>query len=136
MTRIRNLFISHSWAYGDAYDRLCALLDSAPRFSYRNYSVPRNDPIHNAPNEAALYAAIRNQIIFCEVVIIMAGVYASHSKWIDKEIVIAKRDFTKPLLAVKPWGNTNVSKVVSSNADLLVNWSTVSIIDAIRQLAP
>lgn len=136
MVRTRNLFISHSWAYGDAYNKLCALLNAAPRFTYRNYSVPKNDPIHNAPNQAALYSAIKNQIIFCEVVIIMAGVYSSYSKWIDNEIQIAKGDFNKPLLAVKPWGNTNVSTIVRSNADMLVNWSTVSIVDAIRQLAP
>jgi hypothetical protein len=136
MARTRNLFISHSWAYGDTYDKLCALLDAAPRFSYRNYSVPKNDPIHNAPSQTALYAAIKNQIIFCEIVIIMAGVYSSYSKWIDKEIQIAKRDFNKPLLAIKPMGNTNVSTIVRDNADMLVNWSTVSVVEAIRKLAP
>lgn len=34
-----NLFISHSWAYSDAYDRLIELLDSDRYFSYKNYSV-------------------------------------------------------------------------------------------------
>lgn len=37
-----NLFISHSWAYSDAYKRLVALLDAKPYFSYRNYSVPKD----------------------------------------------------------------------------------------------
>jgi len=136
MARVRNLFISHSWDYGDAYDRFCDLLNGAPRFIYRNYSVPRDDPIHNAPNEQLLYNAIRNQMVFCEVVIIMAGVYATYSKWIQKEIRIAKIDFSKPVLAVKPWGNTNVSSVVQDNADRIVAWNTGSIVDAIRDLAP
>src|SRR5690554_3477080 len=116
MARIRNLFISHSWAYGDAYEKFCKLLNAAPRFEYRNYSVPKNDPIHNAPNQQALYDAIKRQIVFCDVVIVMAGVYATYSKWIDKEIQITKRDFNKPLLAVKPWGSTQVSSIVQRNA--------------------
>lgn len=136
MPRTRNLFISHSWDYKDAYERLCNLLDAAPRFAYRNYSVPRNDPIHNAPNAQLLYAAIKNQLVFREVVIIMAGVYATYSKWIQNEIRIAKVDYSKPVLAVKPWGNTNVSSIVQDNADLIVAWNTASIVDGIRQLAP
>ncbi|OPY56750.1 MAG: hypothetical protein A4E55_01950 [Pelotomaculum sp. PtaU1.Bin035] len=43
-----NLFISHSWTYSDAYDKLIGLLNSDPYFSYKNYSVPKDDPIHNA----------------------------------------------------------------------------------------
>lgn len=136
MVRQRNLFISHSWDYADAYERLCNLLDVAPRFLYRNYSVPKDDPVHNAPNAQALYDAIKQRVQFCEVVIIMAGVYSTYSKWIQKEIQIAKKDFDKPILAVKPWANTQVSTVVQDNADLLVNWSTNSIVSAIRELAP
>ena len=37
---IYNLFISHSWAYGDAYDGLINLLNKRRYFEYRNYSVP------------------------------------------------------------------------------------------------
>lgn len=40
-----DLFISHAWKYGDDYDRLVALLDSALYFSYRNYSAPKDKPI-------------------------------------------------------------------------------------------
>lgn len=39
-----NLFISHSWAYTDAYEKLVNLLDSTDDFSYKNYSVPKDDP--------------------------------------------------------------------------------------------
>lgn len=136
MPRTRNLFISHSWSYSDAYEKLCNLLNAAPRFSYRNYSVPKDDPIHNAPNQQVLYDAIKQKVRFCEVIIIMGGVYSSYSKWIQKEIQIAKRDFNKPILAVKPWANTNVSLIVQDNADQLVNWNTNSIVSAIRELAP
>jgi hypothetical protein len=138
MARPRNLFISHSWSYSNAYARFCDLLDAAPRFSYRNYSVPRESPVHNAPNTQALYNAIFARMRFCEVVIIMAGKYATYSKWIVREVRIANREFTqpKPILAVRPWANEQVSSVVADAADLLVSWSTASVVRAIRDLAP
>lgn len=134
--RTRNLFISHSWTYGDAYEKLCRLLDAAPRFSYRNYSVPRDDPVHDAPDTTALYQAIKARMVFCEVVLIMAGKYATYSKWIEREIRIAKSDFSKPVVAIRPWANQQVSSVVVDNADRLVSWNTNSIVSAIRELAP
>ncbi len=121
LLKSRNLFISHSWAYGDAYDKLVDLLDAAPLFNYSNYSVPKNDPIHNAANTAALHQAIKNKMVFCNVIIIMAGKYATYSKWIQREIQIAKQDYDKPIVAVRPWANEQVSSVVRQNADLLVS---------------
>ena len=46
MPKTYNLFISHSRAYGDAYDRLTKMLNAAQYFNYRDYSVRRSDPIH------------------------------------------------------------------------------------------
>lgn len=136
MARSRNLFISHSWAYGDAYEKLCKFLDAAPRFTYRNYSVPKDDPVHDASNQQELYEAISDKIRFCQVVIIMAGVYSTYSNWIGKEIQIAKSDFDKPVLGIIPWANRKVSTLVQDNADQLVGWNTSSIVTAIRELAP
>jgi hypothetical protein len=134
--RTRNLFISHSWTYGDAYSRLVSMLDTAPNFAYRNYSVPKDDPVHNAPNAAALIEAIKHQMIFCNLIVIMAGKYATYSPWIQREITLAKRHFNKPLLAVRPWANEQVSSIVADNADKLVGWNTSSIVSAIRELDP
>ena len=136
MAKNRNLFISHSWAYGDAYDKLVALLNNQPNFRYSNYSVPKNDPVHNAPTKQALYDAIKAKIRFCDVVIIMAGVYSTYSEWINKEIKISKQDFSKPILAIKPWAQTNVSTTVANVADEMVNWQGSSIVSAIRRLDP
>jgi hypothetical protein len=132
----RNLFISHSWSYGNAYSNFVKMLNSANNFNYSNYSVPKNDPVHDANNAAQLYTAIKNKMIFCDVIIIMAGKYATYSKWIQNEIKIAKEDFNKPILAVRPWANEQTSTVVSGAADVLVNWNTDSIVSAIRQLDP
>lgn len=136
MAKNRNLFISHSWAYGDAYQKLVKMLDDASRFVYSNYSVPKNDPVHNAPSKQALYDAIKAKVRFCDVVIIMAGVYSTYSEWINKEIKIAKTDFSKPILAVKPWANKRVSTTVSNAADEVAAWNSSSIVSAIRRLDP
>ena len=91
-----NLFISHSWNYSDAYEKLIQLLNNADRFEHRNYSVPKNDPIHNAPNQYLLKEAIKRQMNSANCVIILAGVYSSYSKWINAEIELAKKGFATP----------------------------------------
>lgn len=137
MVNTYNLFVSHSWSHGDAYDRLVDMLDGASYFNYKNYSVPRDDPIHNAPNSQALYDAIKNQMSPCHVVLILAGVYATYSNWINKEIHISNNEFytKKPILAIEPWGAERTSQVVKDNADLIVGWNIDSIIKGIRELA-
>lgn len=127
------LFISHSWTYSDAYSRLTEFFDEHPNFLWRNYSVPKNAPIHNAPTQKELYDAIKQQIAPVNCVLILAGVYSSYSKWINKEIDIAKNVYNKPIIAVQPWGAERTSKNVKDNADKIVNWNSSSIVDAIRE---
>ena len=136
MSRTYYLFISHSWSYADAYEKLINLLAKRPYFYYVNYSIPKHDPVHCA-SDRELNQAIYNKMRPCHIVLVMAGVYATYSKWINKEIRIAKESFTyaKPILAIKPWGNTNVSVGVSQNAGRLVNWNTESVVSAIREIA-
>jgi len=133
-----NLFISHSWNYSDAYEKLIKLLDEKSYFDYKNHSVPSTKPIVTATGtDKELYAAIKNKIQGTNVVIILAGVYASYSNWIDNEIYIAKNEFylPKPILAIEPWGSEKTSKKVKDNADLIVKWNTNSIVDAIKELS-
>jgi len=135
MAKIYNLFISHSWTYGDAYEKLIGLLDSAPRFAYRNYSVPKDDPVHNAANVAELYAAIKQQMTFCHAVLIISGVYATYSKWITREIRCATKDLSKPIISIRPFGSQRTSREVEDAANKVVAWSTSSIVSAIRELS-
>lgn len=136
MAKTYNLFISHSWAYSDAYECLIKLLDKDPNFSYKNYSVPKNDPIHNAGTDKKLYEAIKEQISYASVVVILAGVYSSYSKWIDKEIQIAQTEFSTPkkILAIEPWGAERTSAVVKKAANKVVGWNSSSVINAIKEL--
>lgn len=132
-----NLFISHSWTHNDGYEKLVNMLNDKSYFSYNNHSVPKDDPIHNAQYDYQLYEAIKNRVNGTHVVLIMAGVYSSYSKWIDKEIKIAQKGFStsKPIIAIEPWGSERTSKKVKDAADLIVRWNTNSIVSAIRKLS-
>lgn len=126
-----NLFISHSWAYTDAYDKLVNMLGSKAYFSYKNYSVPKDDPIHNSPNTALLKQAIKAQMQPASCIIILAGVYSTYSKWISIEIELAQL-MSKKIIAIEPWGSEKTSSIVKNAADKIVKWNTDSIVDAIR----
>lgn len=129
---VYNLFISHSWTYSDAYDGLVRLLKKAEDvgFYYKDYSVPKNDPIHNANNDRQLKEAIRNQMKHASCVLILAGVYATYSKWINIEIELAK-EMGKKIIAITPWGAERTSMVVNDAADVIVGWNTDSIVNEI-----
>lgn len=126
-----NLFISHSWTYSDAYEKLVALLDAKSYFIYKNYSVPKDDPIHHAPYDYQLKAALKAQMQSASYVLILAGVYASYSKWINIEIELAQQ-MNKTIIAIEPWSSEKTSTVVKNAADKIVKWNTYSIVSAIR----
>ena len=131
-----HVFISHSWAYSNHYDTLEDWIFNRKwsrgqaSLDFRNFSVPRNDPIHNAPSDRALREAIFNQIVRCHVVVIPLGMYATYSKWIRKEIDGAKR-YTKPILGVNPQGQEHRSSIVANAAQETVGWNSKSVVGAI-----
>jgi MTH538 TIR-like domain (DUF1863) len=138
-TRQIHIFISHAWDYTGHYDTLSNWIFGErwrvgqASLDFHNFSVPKNDPVHNVANTAALTSAILNQIARSHVVVIPTGMYASHSKWIQKEIEGAK-NLSKPILAVTPWAQERKASVVISNADVSVGWNKQPLIDAIWKL--
>ena len=126
-----HLFISHSWNYSDAHDNLVRLLNAKPGFTFKNFSVPPDNPIVGAKTDKQLEEAIENKIRLCSAVLIMAGMYSTYSKWINKEIEIAKR-MNKVIIAIKPFGAERISTVVRRAAHAEFAWNTNSIITAIR----
>lgn len=132
--RTHNIFVSHSWSYGDQYARLVALLRQRGWFSFRDYSVPQDDPVHTAGSDRELRAAIYRRMRPCHVVLVLAGVYATYSKWITIEVALAM-DFGKPIVAVAPWASRRISATVREAADALVGWNTESIVKAIREVS-
>lgn len=133
MSKMYRLFISHSWAYGDAYDKITKLLKDQ-NLSFYDHSVPKNDPVHTNGTDKQLKVAIENKIKGTHCILILAGVYANYSKWIQKEINIAIEQ-GKSIIAIEPWGAEKTSTLVKNNADEIVKWQGQSIVDAIKKLS-
>ena len=129
-----NLFISHSWKYSNDYERLENLLRDYSYFSFRNYSVPKWNPldIYGSNYKQQLREAICDQMKLCNCVIVIAGKYASYSDSIDMELDIAI-EMRKPIIAIEPWGSTMTSQRAKEVADEVVGWNTQSIVSAIRR---
>lgn len=125
-----NLFISHPWTKDDEYSRLEDLLDNCSYFKYKNYSVPKTDPL-DVKTDKELEEALERQIKPASIVIVLAGMYYNHRRWIQKEIEIAER-YNKPIVAIKPWGQKNVPTDVILKSNDVVGWNTSSIVNAIR----
>lgn len=128
-----HLFLSHSWKYDNQYARLTVLLQQTPYFQFKNFSVPASNPIVGAQTDRQLEQAIEAKIRQSSVVIILAGVYATYSKWINKEIAIAQR-LGKPIIAVSPWGANRISVPVQEAADEIVGWNSQTLVQAIRKV--
>lgn len=127
------IFISHSWSYSERYDKVESFLQQEGIWYY-NHSVPKNDPIHTNGTDKELEEALDAKIRGCSCVIILAGVYSTHSKWINKEIAIAKK-YNKPIIAVEYWGAERTSTVVKNAADIIVRWNAKSVANAVRNYA-
>lgn len=138
-TRQIHVFISHAWDYSQHYDTLASWIFGETwtvgqaSLDFRDYSIPKNDPIHNVKNTTQLQNAIFNQIARSHVVVIPSGMYTAYSNWIQKEIDGAKL-YDKLILAVNPWGQQKKAGVVLSNADDGVGWNKQPLINAIWKL--
>lgn len=134
-----HVFVSHSWSYPEHYEKIRGWLFDLPsrfgraRVKFKDYSIPRDDPIHNAPNAYALKKAIFRHIARCHVVVVPTGMYASRSKWIKEELAGAKT-YDKPILAINPWGQKRKSLVVRDAAHKTVGWNKKNCVRAVWKL--
>lgn len=135
------VFISHSWNYSGHYEKLSNWLfdqtfgwnlDGVP-IQFVDFSIPATNPIHNAPNAAALERAISSEISRASVVVCPTGMYATHSKWIGIELRNSKI-LQKKVLAVNPWGQKKNASVVESAADETVGWTQLGVGQAVFRL--
>ena len=128
--RTHNLFISHAWYYDHHYQQLVTWFDNESNFSWKNYSVPSDDSLSDKTSKG-LSEGMTRQISPAQGVIILAGMYAAHSAWIDYEINEAVR-MGKFIIGVRPWGQERVPVNVQNAANVMVGWNSASIIQAVR----
>lgn len=129
--RMYNLFISHPWTRDNEYNRLENMLNNSLFFNYKNYSVPSKHPL-DVRTDKELEEALERQIRPTSVVLVLAGMYVNHRKWIQKEIDIAQK-LNKPIIAIKPWGQERMPLEVTSVAKEVVGWNSISIVEAVRK---
>lgn len=131
-----HIFISHAWKYSEHYEKVVDWIDQAKdegKLNWSNYSVPYHDPLID-PNttigKTKLKSLLDNQIKPASVIIILAGMYAAHSEWIEYEINTAVKT-GKYVIGVRPWGQERIPTIISDNANIMVGWNKDSVINAI-----
>jgi MTH538 TIR-like domain (DUF1863) len=130
-----DLFLSHAWRYNDDYYKLEKMLKEAILFKWRNYSVPKHDPLidpNSYAGKAKLTELLDRQVKPVNCVLILGGMYAAYSEWILKEIKLAQ-GYNKPIIGVYPWGQQNMPLAIQNAATELVGWNTNTIVSAIRR---
>lgn len=125
------VFISHSWDYSDDLERLKILLDNRGYFYYESKESSRNTPI-NSDNADYIKAVLRSRIKESNIMLALAGIYASHSEWMKWEIETARRNGI-PIVGIIPRGRERISKIVYENSIDDIHWNTESIVNAIRK---
>ncbi len=135
MPSLRNyhILISHSWDYNSDYETIKGWLDDAKNLKWTNYSVPLSKPL-DVDSKKELKNKLITRIEKCSCIIILSGMYVSYSEWIDYEIDTAI-ELGKPIIGVKPRGQERIPSKVSENADVMVGWSSNSVVQAIRDYA-
>jgi hypothetical protein len=130
MAKDYKIFISHSWAHTDDLKALQNLLNLRGYFNVEFTEASKDVPI-NSENATYIKSRLKSKIINSDVVLALAGIYASHSDWMIWEMDTAiKNDI--PIIGVIPRGQERISQEVYNRSKIDVRWNTESIVDAIR----
>ncbi len=129
-----NLMISHSWHYNEHYNKVVDWLNEGiGETEWRNLSVSADNPL-DTTTDRELKENLSNRIRLSSAIIVLAGMYASYSKWIDYEIDEAIR-MNKVIIGVRPWGQERIPKKISDNATIIVGWNKNSVVSAVKNYA-
>ncbi len=148
-----DIFITHAWRYHDDWLRLVDLLNatcpplgtrlngearsnrSGPSRTWRNFSLPWYDPALDPRTERGGKAVrwnLESQIIPVQAVVLLASVLSEPGtrKWLDFELDMARKH-RKLIIALPPWGETEVPGEVRQAADTIVPWDAEAILAAV-----
>lgn len=131
MAKIYNIFISHSWTYNDDLKRLKNLLETRGHFNVEFWESTRDSPI-NSSSASYVKTKLKERILSSDLILGIAGIYATHSDWIGWELETATKNHI-PVVGVIPYGQERISSVVNLYSIANVRWNTESIVDAIRK---
>lgn len=129
--KVYKVFISHSWKYVKDLEKLQSLLEAKGYFKVEFTEVPPSNPI-NSENSSYIKAKLKNKIQESDVILGIAGVYASYSDWMNWELSTAINN-GKKVVGVIPRGAQRISSTVQEYSSETVKWNTESIVAAIRK---
>lgn len=92
--------------------------------------IEKDCPI-DSENAGVIKANITKRLQESDVVLAIAGVYASYSEWMQWEMDKAK-DLGLKVIGVIPRGQEHISHEVFNRSAVDVRWNADSIVDAIR----
>lgn len=133
MAKEYKIFISHSWQYTDTLESLRKLINARAYFSATYEESTKDKPI-NSEDENYVKRSLAQKIGNSDIILALAGVYASRSSWMEWELDKAV-ELGIPIVGVIPSGQERISTIVSSRSIADVRWNTESIIAAIRMHA-
>ncbi len=133
MAKEYKIFISHSWQYTNTLEALRNLINARSHFSATYEESTKDKPI-NSEDEGYVKIRLAQKIGNSNIVLALAGLYASHSSWMEWELDKAIQ-LGIPIVGVIPSGQERISTIVSSRSKIDVRWNTESIISAIRMHA-
>lgn len=127
------LLISHSWNYSSQFDTIVSWFNQTANFKWSNYSVSGDAPL-DVSSTADLKEKLTKRIAMSNAVIVVSGMYATYSKWIDFEIDEALR-MGKPIIGIRPWGQERTPTKIQDCSTVLVGWNSASVVEAVRTYA-
>ncbi|CEA16731.1 hypothetical protein ING2E5B_2001 [Fermentimonas caenicola] len=133
MAKEFKIFISHSWAHSDDLEALQNLLNARGYFNVEFLEASKKVPI-NSENATYVKSVLRDRIRNSNIILALAGIYASHSEWMIWELETAQ-SYGIPIVGVIPRGQERISTEVYSRSKIDVRWNTESIVQAIRTYA-
>jgi len=133
MAKEYHIFISHSWSYQKDLINLRNLLNGRGYFNVEFEEVSAEEPI-NSENAAYIKKRLKQKISNSNIVLGIAGMYASYSEWMDWELNTAV-ELDIPIVGIIPSGQERISTTISSRSKEDVCWNTESIVVAIRKWA-
>jgi len=133
MAKEYRVFISHSWTYPQDLENLRNLLEERGYFNVSFEEVTADVPI-NSTNAIYVKSRLRLKISNSNIVLGIAGMYASYSDWMEWELETAN-SLDIPIVGVVPRGQERISATVTKYSKQDVRWNTESIVEAIRDWA-
>ena len=130
MAKEYHIFISHSWKYPNDLENLRNLLRERGYFNVEFEEASADEPINSA-NAYYIKKRLTEKISNSNIVLGIAGMYASYSDWMEWELDKAI-ELGVPIVGVIPRGQERISQTVSSRSKQDVRWNTESIVAAIR----